>query len=136
MPSLTLKCDDCNGLIIPILIVHPDPSLAQHQHQILNAVIDTGARTTTVEDDIAVRLGLPITDYVPLNAVNSTATCPVYLARIQIQFQGTTKILDLKAIPVIGVQLPDYADCLIGRDILKQGSLIYEGKKGLFRLEF
>ena len=136
MPSLTSKCDDCNGLIIPILIVHPDPSLAQHRHQILNAVIDTGARTTTVEDDIAVRLGLPKIDDVPLNAVNSTANCPVYLARIQIQFQDTKKILDLKAIPVIGVQLPPYADCLIGRDILKQGLLIYDGRKDSFSLEF
>ena len=96
-------------------------------------LVDTGATGTVIIPSIPGRLGLSPVGIVP--TITSTTTTAVPSSRFQISL-----ILPNLNIPILVVteavrDFPGF-DCLIGRDVLNRGRLLYDGTGGTFTLEF
>lgn len=132
MPSFTLNASP-NGLVIEAWINHPLDNAADPNR--IKAIIDTGATSTMIGDDIAQSLQLPLLDVIPINSVESTNFHPVYLAGMRIPISAT-QVYDLKWVRVIGGLSPKAGQCLIGMDILRHGLLFYNGRTNSFTVSF
>jgi hypothetical protein len=90
------------------------------------APIDTGASRTVVRDDLIQRLGLQPTGSAFVATPSSApAPYPEYIVRLEIP---SATAFDIR---VIAIPLHDPAvQCLIGRDILRQFVLVYNGPAG------
>lgn len=99
----------------------------------MNAVIDTGASVTAVQEGIPAQLGLTPTGVVPINTPSSTnVDCYEYMARL---FFPNTVVVE--EIPVIEAPLKGQnIQCLIGRDVLQHGVFIYIGYANTFTMSF
>lgn len=96
------------------------------------ALIDTGATRTVLKRGLAKKLGLNPVGSVRINTPSSTGVlCYEYV--VQVTFPANVNVncvvieSDLKDQPI---------QCLIGRDILALGTLIYMGHSELFSLSF
>ena len=89
------------------------------------ALIDTGASETCIDVELAIALELPAVDRQPISTPSGQAIVLRYLARVGIPELG---IENIGLFP--GVQLSAGGQqhrLLIGRDLLRQASLVYDG---------
>jgi predicted aspartyl protease len=95
------------------------------------ALIDTGATGTCIDDEAAQKLGLPVIDVAQMaSATHANQECKVY--PVQIDIQGA---LTLSSPRTIGAALaPQGLLILIGRDVLRNCNLFYNGPIGQFTL--
>lgn len=96
------------------------------------ALIDTGASITAIRNVVAQRLGLIQTGSVTVGGVTGTSQQPVYSAFLALPDMG----VEFDPIQLAGTpsEFPGF-DVLIGRNILCQMLLSYNGSKGIFSLE-
>lgn len=98
----------------------------------MNAMIDTGASITTLQDSVAQRAGLQQTGSTQLSGVGGVQISPIYAASLAIPEFGVT----VDAIEVASVQNPfPGVEMLLGRDLLRNLSLEYHGLQGQFALK-
>ncbi len=114
---------------VPDVTVHLLASLKQPLPQPLGglALIDTGATRTVIQADIPARLALhPVGTTLVHSASNANVPCDEYLIKIVIQ----TAAIDVR---VVAMTLQGQAiQCLIGRDVLSLGVLVYTGPTNAF----
>ena len=96
------------------------------------AMIDTGASCTVLREGLAQDLGLQPTGTRTIHTASDTnVRCYEYLVRLlfpnDILFET-----DVIEAPLKG----QHVDCLIGRDVLSNGILVYIGTDNLFTLSF
>jgi predicted aspartyl protease len=127
-PTCEVVIKPSDRTIAQLKVEKKDISLAK-----IRALIDTGAQTTAISQEIVEKLKLV-----------SRGTAKIYTSAknaeirqeydIALEFDHNAYIPVLR---VIGANLKDYSiDCLIGRDVLQHGTLIYKGKKNEFTLKF
>ncbi|HZT41975.1 MAG TPA: retroviral-like aspartic protease family protein [Chthonomonadaceae bacterium] len=101
--------------------------------QILDEIglVDTGTEITAVSPSVIQRLQIPSLRTAQGDAVGGVAAITLYVVSIR---------LPNLFIPALVVSVPQtdfpYFDCLIGRDILNRGILIYDGQNKAFTLDF
>jgi len=96
------------------------------------ALIDTGATRTVVKTGIAAALGLKPVGGIYVNTP-STSRHFCYEYAVRLIFPNRVVVDQV----VIEAPLKDQPiDCLIGRDILRQGVLVYVGPQNSFTLSF
>jgi predicted aspartyl protease len=91
-------------------------------------LIDTGATTSCIDNDLAQRLGLPVIDQVQMASASHASTqCPVY--PVSFEIVGTN--LRFEIARATGVTLVAQGlSLLVGRDVLHSCLLVYNGPKG------
>lgn len=96
------------------------------------ALIDTGATSTCIDDEVAKKLGLPVIDVAKMaSATDSASDRNVY--PVHIGFVGTT--IEADAGRVLGATLQAQGlILLIGRDVLHSFCLFYNGVMGQITL--
>ena len=95
-------------------------------------MIDTGATVSVMRQGFASRLGLSPVGVVHINTPMSTnVPCYEYLVRIDLPGNVVAETTVLEA-PLLG----QHIQCLVGRDVLAHGVLIYIGYENLFSLSF
>jgi len=103
----------------------------------IRALVDTGASCTCVDPSVLAALSLTPTGSVSVNTPSTGATphsADQYDVGLAIP-NGTPLVL--QTIPVVAAELlPQGFHALIGRDILDQCLLVYNGKIRLFTLAF
>lgn len=105
----------------------PTPLLAE-------ALIDTGASVTCIDDALAQQLRLPVIDRMTMTSA-SHAAHPVNVYPIRVEFAGLG--LERTLNRVMGAVLaPQGIQMLIGRDLLSEAVLIYNGREGEFTIGF
>ncbi len=146
MPYLTLQITGL-GLVCDVLFRptqpriealrsagQPIPSFGRYR-----ALVDTGASCTCIDPSVAVDLGLDATGSTPMNTA-STGASPVNAQQYDI-----TLVIDhpdgfplfLPTIPVAEMELSMLGiEALIGRDVLDECLLIYDGKSQTFTLGY
>jgi predicted aspartyl protease len=88
------------------------------------AMIDTGATSTVVRSDIVEKIGISPIGVVKINTPSSVGVeCYQYQAAVVFPNNLAIETADLIAAPLQG----QHIQCLIGRDILRHGVLIYNG---------
>lgn len=98
---------------------------------IVKALIDTGVSCCTIQNDIPSKLGLSPVGSTKINTPScKDHSCFEYYMRMSIPshnvfYQGT-----FISVPLEGQNI----DCLIGRDLLQHGILIYIGQMNQFTL--
>lgn len=99
---------------------------------IVNAMIDTGATGTVIQDDIPAQLGLNPIGVVSINTPSSTnVECYEYIVRLLFPNNVIVETA------VIGAPLKgQHIQCLIGRDVLQHGVFIYIGYTNTFTMSF
>jgi len=98
----------------------------------VSAMIDTGATGTVLQAGLPQRLGLNPVGSVLINTPGSTnLACYKYLVRMIFPKNVTVEATVIEA-PLQG----QHIQCLIGRDVLSLGVLIYIGYTNTFTLSF
>jgi predicted aspartyl protease len=94
------------------------------------ALIDTGASNTCIDEQAAKELGLPVIDVgTMLSATHQKVPCNIYPVLIN------TPIVSLNSPRTMGAALAAQGLLiLIGRDVLQQCNLFYNGPIGQFTL--
>jgi predicted aspartyl protease len=96
------------------------------------AMIDTGASSTVIRDDIPSMLNLNPVGVVQISTPSSSnVPCSQYAVRLLLPNNVIVEVVAIAA-PLKGQQI----QCLIGRDILQHGVLIYNGYVEEFTLSF
>lgn len=142
MPSFTQRIPNLQQLG-PVIEIILTPSLALLQTVKMElsatkgikvlAMIDTGATGTVISQGLAGKLGINPIGTTLINTPSSTnVSC--YQFDIQIVFPNN---VNMPSIVVTEAPLQgQHIQCLIGRDILKHGILIYTGYDNSFTLSF
>lgn len=96
------------------------------------AMIDTGASCTVIREGLARHLGLQPTGITVIHTASDTnVRCRRYLVGLhfpnQVSFEKTVIEAALRG---------QHIDCLIGRDVLANGVLVYIGPDNLFSVSF
>lgn len=96
------------------------------------ALIDTGAGRTVIQEELAAQLGLRPVGVVHVHTASDTdVSCYEYAVRLVFPNHTTYEVT------VLGTPLRRQpVQCLIGRDILAHGVLVYIGHANLFSLSF
>lgn len=101
------------------------PELAEKK---IKALIDTGAGGDCIDNELAVRLGLPITDEGEISGVGGRQHAYIYTARVYVP-----KLDRLLFQRFAGVRLEDggqWHRLILGRTFLRQYRLSYDGASG------
>ncbi|MBW8011202.1 MAG: hypothetical protein FVQ83_08180 [Chloroflexi bacterium] len=106
----------------------PQPSPIQ-----LNALIDTGSGLTIIQAGKIDEFGLKPIGYQPVIGVNDTKPVKHPVFRVGFTFVGV-EYFDISAI-VQPLNL-NGIECLIGRDILANTELNYDGKTGIYSISY
>lgn len=106
------------GPVMPVVVSGPAGSVTTM------ALVDTGASTTAIDEDILTRVGAQKVGVSIIAGATGQAPLAVYNAAIstpdgQLLLDGTARAL--------GTQLPDHSQVLIGRDVLSQYQFAYDG---------
>lgn len=96
------------------------------------ALIDTGATTTCIDEEVARQLNLPAVDVISIaSASHADSRQNVYPALIEVVGMA----IKFNALRAIGVPLANQGiHVLIGRDLLQHCTLFYNGMIGSFTL--
>lgn len=94
----------------------------------INALVDTGAGESCIDNQLAALLRLPIVDRRPISGVHGSSFTDMYLAQIHIPtlhfiIYGMFAGVDL----IAGGQVHS---ALIGRTLLRSFTMTYEGRTG------
>jgi predicted aspartyl protease len=96
------------------------------------AMIDTGASGTVIQQGLASQIGLSPVGLTTIHTPSSTnVVCYKYIVRLLFPNNVTVEAVVIEA-PLQG----QHIQCLIGRDVLAHGVLIYIGYGDLFSLSF
>jgi len=96
------------------------------------AMIDTGASATVIQQGIASKLGLnPVGVTEIVTPSHTNVWCYRYIVRLVFPNNVTVESTVIEA-PLQG----QYIQCLIGRNVLAHGVLVYIGYRNLFSLSF
>ena len=96
------------------------------------ALIDTGATTTCIDDEIAQQIGAPVIDVVKMNSA-SHANTDANIYPVHLEIAGFN--IHINAQRCMGAALqPHGLIMLIGRDVLAKCTLFYNGVSGQFTL--
>ena len=99
---------------------------------VTRAMIDTGATGSVIRQGLAAQLGLNPVGVTHINTPSSTnVACYEYLVRLLFPNNVLVEATVLEA-PLQG----QHIQCLIGRDVLAHGVLVYIGYGNLFSLSF
>jgi hypothetical protein len=148
MPHFTLQLGPGGPLLTAVAMVSEPRRVALQglnqpipQPQRIRALVDTGASCTNIDPSVVTALGLvptgtaqvltPTTGNVPVTTDQYDIGLAIYAATVQAP-------LMLPTVPVITAELlqPQGFHALIGRDILSQCVLVYNGSSGFFTLAF
>lgn len=94
----------------------------------VRALIDTGAGGDCIDDELARRLGLPVTDEGEISGVGGRHHAFIYTARVYVP-----SLDRLLFQPFTGVKLEEggqWHRVILGRTFLRQYSLAYDGASG------
>ena len=91
-----------------------------------NAIVDTGTRDSCIDSDLATELNLPILGQRRLTGVNGSRTVNVYCAQVYFPDLG---FLSSHQFPGANLGKPHHV--LIGRDILQNFTMTYQGQTGV-----
>lgn len=98
------------------------------------ALLDTGASITAVDQQVLADLGLTPTDFAQVVTPGRLASQPIYSCNIS--FPGTP-IPTLPFNVVVGSSLaPLGFSVLVGRDVLRDFQIVYNGVEGMWTLAF
>lgn len=103
----------------------PDPVLVK-------GMIDTGATGTVIQPEIAKKLGLQPVGVVTISTPSSE-NVPCYQYSVRLIFPSNV------IVEAIAIETPlkgQHIQCLIGRDVLAHGILVYTGYINQFSLSF
>jgi len=106
---------------IPRII--PVPGLTQ-----IEALVDTGANISCIDNLLAAQLSLPIIDRRPVSGIHGIGDANIYLAQVHVSSLGFTIYGEF-----IGVDLQaggQWHKALIGRTFLRNFTMTYEGRTG------
>ena len=98
------------------------------------ALVDTGAQTTVLSPDIVRELGLRAVGAVPVITPTTIEPVQCDLFHVNVYFSPEVVVENVLAAqaPLIGHGF----QCLIGRDVLQKGMLVYIGNQNQFTLTF
>ena len=143
MPSFTTRVPDliASGPVIQVSIGPSRElilSVGSHAHleqpHPVTAIVDTGAQTTVLNPATVKQLHLKPVGKITI--VTPSTTVPVECSRYHVNVYFSK---DYVAENVLAVEAPmggQPYQCLIGRDILRLGKLLYDGTANEFTLEF
>lgn len=127
------------GAIMPVQIGIPTALAKQMEAQgqtppppeEISAMVDTGASITAINVAVAQRLGLPTTGSIQIGGATGVADQPLYAALFRIP----DPFVEWDPMTIAGANLSGTPfDILIGRNILCNMTLSYDGKSGRFSL--
>jgi len=127
---------DGRRIVLPILILRPDPSLELSGFE-AQALIDTGSTTSGITPRVAESLGLPKRGKRPLGSAQGEGQAERYLFRVAIRIPATAPSFPFVFDDVSGFELaPSFSlDALLGMDILRQCDFSIH-RRGLCTLQF
>lgn len=116
------------------LKVHSGSRVAPPESQIKNvpALLDTGARESCIDDNLAQKIGLPVIDQQTVSGVGGSLTVNVYLGHIHIPALNYIQRGNFS-----GVLLTDGGQehvALLGRSMLQDMQMVYNGLNGTVTL--
>jgi hypothetical protein len=149
VPHLTLALDPVGGPVVPVGI-----AVSHARHEALTtagqevpapssvrALVDTGASCTCIDPAVVAALELPARGTVPIHTPSTGPTPHVtdeYEVSLILPGAGTHHVpLTIDAVPVVAADLAVQGiHAIIGRDVLQDCILIYNGTVGEFTLAF
>jgi hypothetical protein len=96
------------------------------------ALIDTGSSESYIDEELAQRLQLPLVDQVQVDGAQGEMTLNVYLAHIALPGLGATQHGRLCGLPLKTGTASHRI--ILGRTLLKDTLLIYDGRSGSVKL--
>lgn len=118
------------GIAAPVAATLTQAGLAVPAPVPVEALIDTGAQRTFIDDLVAQNMGITPVGSGTLSSA-SHAAVPSSIYAVAIEFAGTGIRLDF--LQVMGANLGAHGlGMLIGRDLLRYGMLVYNGQTGIF----
>jgi predicted aspartyl protease len=100
--------------------------------QLVAALIDTGAYDSAVDDELAQQLKLPLIDQQDGSGIGGTEKFNVYLGHIRIAALGFVQYGRFMGVRLKAGKQPHQA--LLGRSLLKDMILFYDGRDGSVRI--
>lgn len=100
----------------------------------LRALIDTGARQSCVDSDLALRLGLPQFDRKQVSSVGGIVMVNFHLAQVHVPSLKFTQSGPFAAVPLLASGFK--YEALLGRSFLSYVKLRYDGPLGDAEVEF
>jgi predicted aspartyl protease len=99
----------------------------------VNALIDTGASSSCIDEKLAAELNLPIIDRKMVGGVAGQQEHKVYLAELmipslQMLIKGSFVGVDIEAMKDVVLEGP--SQVIVGRDFLSKTIMIYDGVNG------
>ena len=92
------------------------------------ALVDTGASESCIDDELAMRLNLPIVSHRQVSGVGGTVDVNEYMAQIYLPELNFTILGPFAGVQLIAGGQRHYA--LIGRTFLRHFNMAYEGRTG------
>lgn len=149
MPHLTIALDPIAGPAVPLggaVSKARREALAKAGREIppvssIRALVDTGASCTCIDPSVVAALDLPARGTVPVHTPCTGSTPHIadeYEVSLVLPGAGTHHVpLTIDAVPVIASDLAVQGiHAIIGRDVLQDCILIYNGTVGEFTLAF
>lgn len=120
------------GNATPTPVAIPTPATPAPAPRVVEALIDTGACQSCIDEDLAQQLGLPLIDRRAGSGIGGTETFNVYLGHIRIVDLNFTEYGQFMGVKLTAGGQPHQA--LLGRSLLKSMILVYDGRDGTVRL--
>lgn len=98
----------------------------------INALVDTGASESCIDNLLASQLNLPIVDRRPISGVHGSQVVNVYMAQVHAPTLAFTIYGAFSGVDLAAGGQPH--SVLIGRTFLQNFTMVYEGLTGTVRL--
>ena len=92
------------------------------------ALVDTGAGVSCIDDQLAVRLGLPAIDKRDIAGIGGRQTATIYLAQVHVPALTYTIYGAFAGVDLVGGGQVHQA--LLGRSFLRRFTMTYDGPTG------
>lgn len=100
--------------------------------QLVDALIDTGAGESAIDEPLAQALQLPLVDQIDGSGIGGTEKFNVYLGHIRIAALGFVQYGRFMGVKLTAGNQPHQV--LLGRSVLQGMILVYDGRDGTVRL--
>ena len=94
----------------------------------VEALVDAGAAMSCIDQDLALELQLPLVGKHPVSGVGGLEEFPECLCTLYVPKLGAKRIGKLAAVKLAAGRQRHWV--LLGRDFLRIGSMMYDGRKG------